>query len=359
MSDMEEGIIRLAAALDKEDMIGFTRSFVDDIRNGRELVNRELLPWLDELDTGWSGVLCLGMGGSAAGGDFLSTLSDDAGSIPIRCHRGYDLPNWWTPDWLILATSYSGNTEETLEACNQAIQQGATMVVISSGGELAGMCELSDKVHLISCPSGQPPRSAFGHIFSRQLSLLVEIGILQTEISEESLRRLQDAVDDNDIIEHPEGDVASLALNLMQNPIAILGPEELMPAMNRFKNQLNENSSRFARIGAFPEMNHNESVAWGGVGEDQDPDAKQQALMILSWDGIHPRVRHRMDWFVSNCPTDLAWKIHGDGESLLESLLHICIMTDWLTIALGLLHGKNPSAIEPIISLKEFLSQID
>lgn len=356
---MEEGIIRLAAALDKEDMIGFTRSFVDDIRNGRELVNRELLPWLDELDTGWSGVLCLGMGGSAAGGDFLSALSDDAGSIPIRCHRGYDLPNWWTPDWLILATSYSGNTEETLEACNQAILQGATMVVISSGGELAGMCELSDKVHLISCPSGQPPRSAFGHIFSRQLSLLVEIGILQTEISEESLRRLQDAVDDNDIIEHPEGDVASLALNLMQNPIAILGPEELMPAMNRFKNQLNENSSRFARIGAFPEMNHNESVAWGGVGEDQDPDAKQQALMILSWDGIHPRVRHRMDWFVSNCPTDLAWKIHGDGESLLESLLHICIMTDWLTIALGLLHGKNPSAIEPIISLKEFLSQID
>ncbi len=359
MSDMEEGIIRLAAALDKEDMIGFTRSFVDDIRNGRELVNRELLPWLDELDTGWSGVLCLGMGGSAAGGDFLSALSDDAGSIPIRCHRGYDLPNWWTPDWLVLATSYSGNTEETLEACNQAIQQGATMVVISSGGELAGMCELSDKVHLISCPSGQPPRSAFGHIFSRQLSLLVEIGILQTEISEQSLRRLQDAVDDNDIIEHPEGDVASLALNLMQNPIAILGPEELMPAMNRFKNQLNENSSRFARIGAFPEMNHNESVAWGGVGEDQDPDAKQQALMILSWDGIHPRVRHRMDWFVSNCPTDLAWKIHGDGESLLESLLHICIMTDWLTIALGLLHGKNPSAIEPIISLKEFLSQID
>ncbi len=359
MSDMEEGIIRLAAALDKEDMIGFTRSFVDDIRNGRELVNRELLPWLDELDTGWSGVLCLGMGGSAAGGDFLSALSDDAGSIPIRCHRGYDLPNWWTPDWLVLATSYSGNTEETLEACNQAIQQGATMVVISSGGELAGMCELSDKVHLISCPSGQPPRSAFGHIFSRQLSLLVEIGILQTEISEQSLRRLQDAVDDNDIIEHPEGDVASLALNLMQNPIAILGPEELMPAMNRFKNQLNENSSRFARIGAFPEMNHNESVAWGGVGENQDPDAKQQALMILSWDGIHPRVRHRMDWFVSNCPTDLAWKIHGDGESLLESLLHICIMTDWLTIALGLLHGKNPSAIEPIISLKEFLSQID
>ena len=64
--------------------------------------------------------------------------------------------------------------------------------------------------------------------------------------------RLQLAVEDNDIITHPEGDVASLALNLMQNPIAILGPEELMPAVNRFKNQLNENSSRFARIERSP-----------------------------------------------------------------------------------------------------------
>ena len=83
-------MIRLAAALDKQDMIKFTRSFVQDIRVGRESVNRELLPWLDELDTGWTGVLCLGMGGSAAGGDFLSVLCDESGAVPVRCHRGYD-----------------------------------------------------------------------------------------------------------------------------------------------------------------------------------------------------------------------------------------------------------------------------
>jgi hypothetical protein len=167
---------------------------------------------------------------------------------------------------------------------------------------------------------------------------------------------LQEAVEDSDIIAHPEGDVASLALNMIENPIAILGPRELLPAINRFKNQLNENSARFARIGVFPEMNHNESVAWGGVGNDQDPESSNQALALLSWDGMHNRVEQRMDWFVSNCPTDLAWRIHGDGESLLECLLHLCIMMDWLSIALGLLHGKNPSAIDPIISLKEYLS---
>ena len=74
---------------------------------------------------------------------------------------------------------------------------------------------------------------------------------------------------------------------------------------------------------------------------------------------MHSRVIQRMDWFVSNCPTELAWRVHGDGESLLGSLLHLCIMTDWLSIGLALLHGKNPHDIEPIISLKEFLAQID
>ena len=359
MSDVEEGMIRLANALDTQGMIGLTRSFVDDIRKGREAVNRELLPWLTEIDKGWTGVLFLGMGGSAAGGDFISALSDYDGSIPIRCNRGYDLPNWWTPDWLVVATSYSGNTEETLSACEQALSQNGTIIAISSGGILSGMCELSETMYLISCPGGQPPRSAFGHIFSRQLSLLVEIGVLQCEITNSALNRLQEAVEDCDIITQPEGDVASLALNMIENPIAILGPRELLPAINRFKNQLNENSARFARIGVFPEMNHNESVAWGGVGEHQDPEATNQALALLSWDGMHTRVEQRMDWFVTNCPTDLAWRIHGDGESLLECLLHLCIMMDWLSIALALLHGKNPSAIEPIISLKEYLAQIN
>ena len=359
VSELEEGMIRLANALDTEGMIDLTRRFVEDIRHGREAVNRELLPWLTEIDKGWTGVLFLGMGGSAAGGDFISALSDHNGSIPISCNRGYDLPNWWTPDWLVVATSYSGNTEETLEACEQAMSQDGTIVVISSGGILSGMCELSESMYLISCPGGQPPRSAFGHIFSRQLSLLVEIGVLQLEITDEALQRLQAAVDDSDIIAYPEGDVASLALNMMDNPIAILGPRELLPAINRFKNQLNENSARFARIGVFPEVNHNESVAWGGVGDDQDPESSNQALALLSWDGMHDRVEQRMDWFVSNCPTDLAWRIHGDGESLLECLLHLCIMMDWLSIALGLLHGKNPSAIVPIISLKQYLAQIN
>lgn len=356
---MEDGINRLAAALDQSGMIEFTRFFMNDFAEGYNSINDDLQPWLPELDYGWEGVLFIGMGGSAAGGDFISSLSDNAGGLPIKCHRTYGLPNWWNQNWLVVATSYSGNTEETVETTEQVIRLGGTVVVISSGGILSGLCELSNSAYLISCPSGQPPRSAFGHIFSRQLSLMNQLGILQTELSQSAVTRLKQAVKDCDITENPEGDVASLALNLLENPISIIGPSELSPALARFKNQINENAARFARVAEVPEMNHNELIAWGGVGKYQDFEAPNQAVLIVSWPGMNERVVHRMDWFVANCPTDLAWRIQGEGESLLECLLHICIMMDWLSIALALLSGKDPTAIDSIISLKEFLSQID
>ena len=356
---MDDGINRLAAALDQDGMIGYTRFFMNDYIQGYNSINEELHPWLPELDYGWEGVLFVGMGGSGAGGDFISTLCDMEGGVPVKCNRSYGLPNWWNQNWLVVATSYSGNTEETVATTEQAIKLGGTVVVISSGGMLSGLCELSNSAHLISCPGGQPPRSAFGHLFSRQLGLMNQLGILQSELSQDGIARLKQAIIDCDITLHPEGDVASLALNMVENPIAIIGPSELSPALSRFKNQLNENSARFARIGEVPEMNHNELIAWGGVGKYQDQDAPNQAVIIVSWPGMNERVTHRMDWFVANCPTDLAWKIQGEGENLLECLLHICIMMDWLSIALALLSGKDPTAIDPIISLKEYLSQID
>ena len=168
--------------------------------------------------------------------------------------------------------------------------------------------------------------------------------------------RLKEACDGFDIIKDPNGDLVELASFMSSNPIALVGPTELLPALNRFKNQLNENSARFARIGVIPEMNHNESVAWGGVGGDKDPDADQQVLLFLTWDGMHDRVSDRIDWMVAHTTTDYAWKMHGEGSTLLESLLHLCIVMDWISIALALMHGKDPAAIGPISALKDFLN---
>ena len=135
----EPTLVDLAEQLDTEGMIRFTQSFHADLRRGFEAVNLERLPWLDDLrQAPWSGVLCLGMGGSAAGGDFLATLTAHEGGCPVVVHRDYTLPAWFDATWLVLATSHSGNTEETVAAAEAALKMEATVVVIATGGILAG-----------------------------------------------------------------------------------------------------------------------------------------------------------------------------------------------------------------------------
>ena len=361
-AQQELSLVDLAKALDNEGMVNYTRAFVSDLRGGIAHATTEHFPWMKEIgQTKWSGILCLGMGGSAAGGDFISALSSFHGTVPIIIQRDYVLPSWWNPEWLVLSTSHSGNTEEALEATETALKIGATTVVISAGGVLSGLPEIYPKCFLLPSVGGQPPRTAFGHIFSRQLGLLRTIGVLpqpREGADEAMFDRLQLASEGFDILNDPEGDVAQLALCMLERPIALLGPTELRPALNRFKNQLNENAARFARIGVIPEMNHNESVAWGGVGSDQDASASDHVLLLLTWQGMHRQVSKRMDWMVAHATTDLAWKIAGEGNTLLESMLHLCILMDWISNALALLHGKDPAAIGPITALKAHLESV-
>jgi len=352
-------VARLVDELDKEGMVGFTRRFVDDLAQGMAAVDEELQPWIGEIaDMQWSGVLCVGMGGSAAGGDFLSALVDEAGELPVISLQDYSVPSWWGPDWLVLATSYSGNTEETIQVTKELIDSGGKVVVIASGGELAGLSELHEDVYLIPVPSGQPPRSAFGHIFSRQLALMNLLGIIPVcEELDDMFDRLEGVMRTLDILDDEEGVIMNLAAELVERPIAILASSELHAAAIRMKNQLNENCARFARIGILPEMNHNELVAWGGIGPDCDPSVSNQAVLILTHTGVNDRVRQRLDWQVAHLLSDAAWRLDGEGNGLLESLLHHCIIMDWLSIALALHHGKNPASIGPISALKSHLEQ--
>lgn len=356
-------LVELADALDNEGMIGYTRAFVQDFRQGLNHVSLERFDWMNQLaNKKWAGILCLGMGGSAAGGEFLSALTSFQGTIPVQVQRDYTLPAWWNPTWLIVATSHSGNTEETLEATETGLKSGATVVVISTGGILAGLPELYTNCYLVPSIGGQPPRSAFGHIFSRQLGLLRHLEVLPMPhdgADEAMLQRLQKAMDGFDLLNDPEGDIAQLAMCMVERPIALLGPTELTPVLNRFKNQLNENAARFARVGIVPEMNHNESVAWGGVGDDRDASGIDHVLLLLTWKGMHNRVQRRMDWMIAHAATDYAWKIEGEGATLLESMLHLCILTDWISLALSFLHGKDPASIGPISALKDHLNSVE
>lgn len=358
----EPTLLDLAATLDTDGMIGFTQRFHEDMQDGFDAVNTDLFPWLNDLKRApWAGILCLGMGGSAAGGDFLAALAAHQGGCPVIVHRDYGLPAWFDATWLVLATSHSGNTEETVAAAEAALKRDATVIVIATGGVLAGLAELSPRCYLIPTVGGQPPRTAFGHIFSRQLAAVEHLGLLPRQERKERQAMLERLAANNqhfDVLSQPEGDIALLAAGLLEQPMCVVGPTELSPALNRFKNQMNENAARFVRIGVLPEMNHNESVAWGGVGPDSDASASSQALLLLTWPGMHPRVQQRLDWMVAHASTETAWNLVAEGHSLLECLLYLCMVMDWLSITLAFLHGKDPSAIAPINALKAHLDAV-
>ena len=350
----------LATELDREGMLDFLRKFPDDCAAAFNRIDSKHHPWAQELsEKEWRSWLFLGMGGSAAGGSFIADLADQQGSANVKVNRNYSLPSWWTPETIIVATSYSGNTEETLSATEDAISKGGTVIAICAGGQLAGLAEIHYNVHLVLVPSGQPPRSAFGHIFGSQLSLAWEFGLLERPLEANLIgiiTRMRAHVEQADCTTSG-GDIAALAAELVERPIAIIAPTELTGVAERARNQLNENSARYARVAIIPEMNHNEVVAWGDS-TTADEKSTEQALLLFTWEKMHPRVKQRFDWFIEHLRTPAAWRIECEGDSLLEAMLNACIDMDWLSCALALLHGKDPSSIGPIIGLKGFLNSI-
>lgn len=339
---------KIADELDSQDMIGFTRNFIDDFETSISRV-------IDiDSDRDWAGVLCLGMGGSGAGGMFLSTLADNSGGLPFVVWRDYGLPSWWGPEWLVIATSYSGNTEETISGVREVLDSGGTVIGISSGGEMKEILSNSDSSLFVSVPGGQMPRSAFGHLFGTQLSVCWSLGIMEKPSGKEindMIQRLRSSSIEFDI-SGGNGLVVTMAESMLDNQIGIIAPTMLISAARRFANQLNENSDVFARPSELPEMNHNEIVAWASTNDSQ------HSIIYFSCEGIHPRVSSRMNWMLENIENHNSWIIDCEGESLLERLLYASHISDWISIALALLRGVDPSEMASIDELKSYISKI-
>ena len=342
---------QLAEELDASGMLGHLRNFPQDLARAWKAAEEWDLSAIENQQ--FSGVICLGMGGSASGGDFLASLSDADGCLPFVAHRGYDLPTWVSEQWLVLSTSYSGNTEETIDATEAAIGLGCSVVGMSSGGALQTLLESSNQIW-IELPGGQPPRSAFGHIFGAQVALSWKLGITSPPDDLDSMiERLVEAVEACDFTDS-EGDdvIGEMAESILNRNVSVLATQSLAPTAYRAVCQLNENGGIFARGHVIPEMNHNEIVAWG-----EEKAAENQSLLIFTWDGTHQRNEMRLDWFLDNITVEPTWGLMCEGESHLEALLYAVILMDWLSCAVALLRGKDPTAIGPIVGLKEFLSQ--
>jgi glucose/mannose-6-phosphate isomerase len=283
-----------------------------------------------------------------------------SGTVPLLVNRDYDLPAFVGPHSLVVAMSYSGNTEETLSAFRQAKQAGAQRVAITSGGQLKALADAED-VRVAVVPGGQPPRSAMGYMFFPLLGLLLNSGLLRMDSQpaiEETLAML-DTMEGELGPEIPtaQNPAKQMAISLVNRIPVVYGSKGYRGAVAvRWKGQFNENAKQAAFANVLPEQNHNEILAW--------TLAKRQAphwavLFLRDEKDESSRIALRVE--VAKRLVQPAADIHeiwAQGEALLARIFSLIYYADFVTVYLAYLNGVCPTEIAGIDTLKAELTQL-
>lgn len=298
-------------------------------------------------------VVFAGMGGSALQAEFLRTWPQL--TVPYVVCKEYHLPAFIGEKTLVIVSSYSGNTEETLSALEEARSKNA-MIVVNAGGGI-----LEEKAHeyglpLIITPKAVQPRMVVFYAYRIAVEIFVGYGLVDVSVLDE-----MDKVSAS-LIDHVKQWVKSvptdqnpakqLALKLMgKTPIVYAGPL-MAPAAFKWKIGFNESAKNTSWYGVYPEFNHNEFMGW-----TSHPVEKPFAVIDLISSFEHERVQKRFevsDRLLSGMrPKALA--VMAEGNSALEHVLYLTLFGDFVSIYLGILNGVDPS---PVSLIEEFKKQL-
>ena len=291
-------------------------------------------------------VVC-GMGGSGIGGQLVQKWVEDELSIPMTGVHAYSLPNFVNENTLVIASSYSGNTEETLACINEAISKKAHIIGITSGGSLEKICEENDYDCTI-VPGGNPPRTALAFSIVQLLSILSQLGLTSSQ-------RLEEIEKARQLIVSEEVNIKKKAFELAQfleGKVGILyGTTSFEPMLIRARQQFNENGKLLCWHHTIPEMNHNELVGWGG-GDDRF------ATVFFIEENILPRNQRRVEISknVALKKESSLMEISTKGESFIEQTLYLVNIVDWASLYLSDIKNVDPIDIEVIDYLKNELA---
>lgn len=309
--------------------------------------------FIDRYKKSYDNIVVSGLGGSAIGGDILRTLAAAQASMPILVNRDYNLPAFVNEKTLFAAVSYSGNTEETLSAYQQARQAGADIICLTSGGKLAEQAS-ADGYSVIKVPGDLVPRAATGYLFAPLALFFEQIGVLngvRGEIEETAAVLKQQRQTLNPQVNSPENQARRVAERLRNALPVIWGSSGLTEAAAlRWKAQINENAKSPAYYNLFPELNHNEIVGF-------EVPADLLALMvviILRQPGDSERIQKRMAitrQIVQERVKDVI-EVFSLGESFLARFYSLVYLGDYTSVYLALEYGINPTPVEVIDYLK-------
>ncbi len=308
----------------------------------------------------WQGiknVLIAGMGGSAIGADLLATYVAPLCPVPVSVQRNYSLPAWaHGPGTLVVASSHSGNTEETLQAFDQALRDGCRILALCSGGKLAEKARQSETSLWAFQHAGQP-RAAVGYSFGMLLALLKRLGLIPNPTGElteaiTAMRSLQDSLRaDIPVTANPAKREAG---QLVGRLVLVFGADILEPVARRWKTQINELAKAWAQFEALPEADHN---ALAGLSQPESTLSTSMALFLRA-KSYHPRNLLRTEltkqaYMLEGLNTDF---IDAQGESRLAQLWTALLFGDYMAYYLALLYEIDPTPIEMLEGFKKQLA---
>ncbi|MBC8464240.1 MAG: bifunctional phosphoglucose/phosphomannose isomerase [Bacteroidetes bacterium] len=294
-------------------------------------------------------ILICGLGGSGIGGTIVADLVASEVNIPICATKDYSIPNFVNEHTLVIASSYSGNTEETLFALEKCQARGAEIACVTSGGKLKALAE-EKNYNLILIPGEQPPRAMFAYSFTQLFFFLNHYGLIDNSfenIFEKSITLLNDRQD------HIRSEAKKLADKMYGNTPVIYTANGFEGVGVRFRQQINENSKMLCWHHVIPEMNHNELLGWR-------TNTENLAVVYLRNKGDYYRNQVRMDINKKVIAkfTDNISEIWSEGESPLENTLYHIHLGDWVSWYLSVKNNVDAIEIDVINFLKGELAKV-
>jgi glucose/mannose-6-phosphate isomerase len=307
---------------------------------------------------GVQNIVLTGLGGSAIGGDLLRSYLAEELKVPFLVNRHYVLPSFVGKNTLVIVSSYSGNTEETISAHKDAIKRKARVLCISTGGETAKMAKKYKQPWIQILP-GLSPRAALGYSFFPLLIALGKLGLIKSKEKDikETLQLLQTKSALYSNPEAPENAPLRLAEQLKGKLPVIYSPAEHLDAINlRWRGQIAENAKQLSSGHVLPEMNHNELVGWKVLTDLM----KQMHVLFLKDAGTHKRVaiRGEITKQVVSQYAGAVTEISSEGKSLLARMFSLIHFGDWVTLYLAILNNEDPEPVKVIDFLKGELGKV-
>ncbi len=344
MSRLDDASLRRAC--DPSDMLGTALALARQIREAWQIGQAAPLP---PLPAAPAHVIVAGMGGSAIGGDLLAAAVGPRLGVPLVVARDSSLPGYAGPASVVIVTSYSGETEETLAAAAAARRSGAVVLAITSGGRLADHAGATIRV-----PGGLPPRAALGYLMMPALAALERwrlVGPSGDEVEEAAgvLDEIAaECAPSVPAVHNPAKRVADALAGRI--PAVYAASPALEPAARRWKCQFNENSKTFAAWNMFPELTHNEVVGWGAPPE---VSGIVSVLVLFGGDESERDLRRiRVTRELAFRRAAGVHEVRGRGTGRLARLLSLVLLGDLVSVYLAYLRGVDPAPVEVIDAVK-------